>query len=157
MIWRKIESLGVVVLAGLLFVAILVFGFLMFIDGTTYDPPVVYDSLILNTDKTEYPAGGIVTVFLDVYKSRNIPGCVTWSLINGRVFSYAKRPLHSPAGAYEKWYTLLNERLPVDNVGPPDSLYHFEALVEYRVNPIRTVTYKLRTTPFKIIHPSTSP
>ena len=154
MMWKKVEAIGVVVLAGLLFIAMLVFGFLMFVDGTLYNPPVVYDSLILPTDRTEYAAGGTVTVFLDVYKSRDIEGCITWSLVNGRVFPYAKRKLPSPSGVYEKWFPLTYERLPTDNLGPPDSMYHFEALVEYRVNPLRVVAYKLKSTPFKIIHDS---
>jgi hypothetical protein len=153
MMWRKIEAVGVVVLAGLLFIATLVFGFLMFVDGTIWNPPVIYDTTTLPTDRTEYMAGGLVSVFLDVSKLRNISGCITWSLVNGRVYPYAKRALPSPYGTYEKWFELSNERLPTDNLGPPDTLYHFEALVEYKVNPLRTVTYKLRTTPFKITHP----
>jgi hypothetical protein len=154
MLWRKIEAAGVAVLAGLLFLATLVVGFMMFVDGTIWNPPVVYDTLILPTDKTEYQPGSIVSVFLDVSKNRNIGGNVTWSLVNGRVFPYSRRSLHSPMGAYEKWYTLINERLPTDNLGLPGSVYHFEALVEYQVNPLRVVTYKLRTTPFTISQPT---
>lgn len=150
MIFKKLEAIGVVVLAFLLFVAILVFGFLLYVDGTLYRPPVVYDSTILPTDRTEYRAGDIVSVHLDVSKNRNIEGCVTWSLVNGRVFPYAKRKLSSPAGAYEKWFTLSNEPLPTANLNS-NGTYHYEALVEYRVNPLRVVTYKLKTTPFKIV------
>jgi len=150
MIWRKIESCGVAVLAGLLFVTLLWVGFLTFVDGTHYNPPVVYESLVLNTDKTEYAPGDVVSVFLDVYKGRNTEGCVTWSLVNGRVFPYVKRLLGSPSGTYEKWVALTRESLPTANLGPEGTMYHFEALVEYRVNPLRVVTYKLKTTPFKI-------
>ena len=152
MMWRKIEAVGVVVVAGLLFVLTLVTGFLMFIDGTIYNPPVIYDSIILPTDRTEYAPGETVSVFLDVYKARDLEGKITWSLVNGRVFPYAKRSLTSASGTYEKWYALSNEKLPTANLEPPDALYHYEALVEYRVNPLRVVTYKLKTTPFKISH-----
>jgi len=150
---EKVKTTGVVILAGLLFIATVVFGFLMVVDGEYWNPPVVYETKYLNTDKTEYAPGDVVSVFLDVYKGRNIEGCVTWSLVNGRVFPYAKRKLGSPEGTYEKWYALTNEKLPTANL-TDGGQYHFEALVEYRVNPLRTVTYKLKTTPFRIIQPA---
>jgi hypothetical protein len=151
MIWRKVEATGVVVLAGLLFLAIMIFGYLMFIDGTLCSPPLIYETQILRTDKDVYHPGDVVSVFLDVYKARDIQGFVTWELVNGRVFPYARRELQSPSGSYEKWFPLENEALPTANLEHPDTLYHFQALVEYPVNKLRTVTYKLVTTPFRII------
>lgn len=151
MIWKRVEATGVAVLAGLLFIATMVLGWMLVIDGTYYNPPVVYESTYLNTDKTEYSPGDVVSVFMDLYKGRNIEGCVTWSLVNGRVFPYAKRKLGSPAGVYEKWYALESEKLPTANLGSSESMYHFEALVEYQVNRLKTVTYKLKTSSFKIV------
>jgi len=141
-----------IIMAWLLFVIILVVGYMTCLDGTWINPPVVYDSLYLATDKTEYEAGDVVSVFIDVYKGRNIEGSITWSLVNGRVFPYAKRRLGWPSGVYEKWVALSNEVLPTSNLGPTGAMYHFEALVEYRVNLLRIVTYKLQTTSFKINH-----
>lgn len=148
--WQKIQACSVALLAGWLLVAMLVLGFLMFVDGTLWNPPVVYETTTFLTDRTEYDPGSIVSVFLDLYKSRDISGKITWSLVNGRVYPYATRPLPSPSGPYEKWFTLKEERLPTSNLGPPGTMYHYEALVEYRVNPLRVVTYKLKTTPFLI-------
>jgi hypothetical protein len=152
MMWRRVGAVGVAGLAGLLFVAMLFVGYMMFLDGTAFNPPVIYETLLLQTDRTEYAPGATVSVLLDVYKARDIKGYITWSLVNGRVFPYASRCLPSPSGTYEKWFELKNEKLPTANLEPPDTTYHFEALVEYRVNPLRVVTYKLKTTPFKISH-----
>jgi hypothetical protein len=127
----------------------LVGGWMVYIDGTIVNPPMLYDSTLLRTDRVEYAPGDVVSVYLDVSKLRDVPGRITWQLVNGRVFPYATRELRYPVGAYEKWYALESERLPTANLTEGDA-YHYEALVEKDVNPLRTVTYKLRTVDFRI-------
>jgi hypothetical protein len=149
MIWSKIESCGVVVLASVLLFCVLFYGYKRFLDGTVINPVMMYDTRSLRADKEVYRPGEVVSVFLDLAKLRDVPGRITWSLVDGRVFPYATRELRYPVGSYEKWVALDKERLPTSNL-VPDGAYHFEAVVEKDVNPFRTVYYRLVTDSFKI-------
>lgn len=136
-------------MSGMLFLLILVFGYLKVLDGTYVNPPMVYDGGMLKTDRDVYAPGDVVSVFIDCAKLRAVPGRITWQLVNGRIFPYATRDLSYAVGSYEKWVTLDKERLPTANL-IEDGEYHYEAVVEKQVNPLRTVTYVLRTVDFRI-------
>jgi hypothetical protein len=143
--YRKIEAWGVVVLSGLLFVAMIVMGWMMFVDGTIWRPVITYDNSLLETDKTIYAPGDLVYAKVEFYKSRDLVGEQKWNLVNGRVFAYASRKVSIPSGVTEKW--MLIEKLPHCEKGE----YHFEGLSTYQVNPLRSISYKLKTRPFMIL------
>jgi hypothetical protein len=145
MVWQKVEAWGVVILAGLLFLAMIVIGWMMFIDGTIWRPVIVYESTLLETDKSIYSPGDLVYARIEFYKSRNLVGEQKWNLVDGRIFPYASRKVSIPSGVTDKW--VLIEKLPNCETGE----YHFEGLSTYQVNPLRSISYKLKTKPFRIM------
>lgn len=149
MIWHRIASISVVVMSGILFVTTLVVGFMMFVDGTIWRPVVTYDSTILPVDKGVYSPGELVLAKVEFYKSRDEIGEMKWNLVNHKIIAFSPRKISIPSGVTEKWFPV--EKLPQCEKGE----YHFEGLVSYRVNPLRVVTYKLKTQPFLIMPDAT--
>lgn len=145
MILQKLEVWGIVILAGLLFILTMLFGWMLFIDGTIWNPVVTYESKVLETDKSIYAPGDIVYAHIEFFKSRDLVGEQKWNLVNGRILPYATRQVSMPSGVTEKW--IMIEKLPQCETGE----YHFEGLSTYQVNPFRTVSYKLKTKPFRIM------
>jgi hypothetical protein len=146
MIWRKVLAIDVTVLAGLLFVAMMVFGYLAFLDGSVVGPVVTYETQVLPTDAKTYAPGDAVLARVQFLKHRDIVGEMKWNLVNHRVYPYASRVISIPHGVVDAWFPV--EHLPT---GCAEGEYHFEGIVSYRVNPLRVVSYQLRTDPFLIV------
>jgi hypothetical protein len=72
---------------------------------------------------------------------------VQWSLVDGIIRYYAPRNLPLPRGAVDAWAQI--EKIPDCASGR----YHLEGVVTYPVNPIKTVTYRVRTEDFEIRNP----
>lgn len=144
-----IKDWAIAVLSGLLLVSVLVVGYLAFLDGTVVNPVISYKTSVLTTDEAIYSPGDLVMAKVQFFKSRNIVGTMKWNLVNHRVFAYAAKEISLPIGVYDLWNPI--ERLPTTCAAGE---YHFEGIVSYRVNPLRVVTYKLQTEPFRIMPPA---
>ena len=125
MIWRKIESCGVAVLAGLLFVVTLVIGYMMFLDGTIVNPVVIYENTTLEVDKGIYAPGEVVMARNQFYKHRNIKGTMKWNLVDHVVTPYVSKEVSLPAGVSDIWFPV--ERLP-DRGCKKGHMYHFRVI-----------------------------
>jgi hypothetical protein len=149
MILEIIKDWFIVAGSSVLLVFALLYGYMTCIDGVHVNPPIVYEATVLPVDKDVYAPGDVVSIYMDATKLRDVPGRVTWHLVNGRVFPYATRDLNYPTGTYEKWIALDKEPLPTANLIEGEA-YHYEAVVEKDVNTLKTIYYKLRTVDFKI-------
>ena len=143
--WRKWLALSVLGTSFSLLLLTVVFGWLVFIDGTVYRPVVTYDHHVFPVENYFYSPGEIVKARIEAYKSRDLVGEVRWSLVNHRITYFAPRELPLPSGVVDGWFPV--EKLPSCEMGE----YHFEGLVSYKVNFLRTVTYKVKTGSFRII------
>jgi hypothetical protein len=138
------------VLTGLLIVLIIVLGWLQFIDGSLYKPVLEMEGPMLQTSSCYYSPGDMVWVKLKAKKNRNIIGRVKWNLVDNRLFHYTAREVTLPIGNYNIWIEV--ERLPKHMPNrTEDEEWSFKGSVEYRINPIKTVSYPLETTVFKIV------
>lgn len=134
------------VLSGVLLVVVLVSGWMLFVDGAFVRIPVVYDRHQFPVNQKVYLPGETVLARVEAYKSLDLVGSVQWSLVDHQIRYYKARNLPLPRGVVDAWFPI--ETIPECASGT----YHFEGIVSYRVNPLRVVTYKVRTDDFEIIN-----
>jgi hypothetical protein len=146
---RIVRDWSVVMMAGLLLVAVLACGYLMFLDGTVIDPVIRYESKLLPVQHSIYSPGDVVVARIQFYKGRDVVGEMKWNLVNHRIYPYAPKKISMPMGVADVDFPI--EKLPD---GCALGTYHFEGLVSYRVNPLRVITYQLKTEPFQIMPPA---
>lgn len=141
-----IKTWAMVGFSMLLCVTIWVLGYMVFLDGTVFNPVVTYDTQTFQTNKSIYEPGDMVEARRQFAKHRDIKGKIQWSLVNHRIISYTTKELALPTGVIDAWS--LVEKLPeVLESGE----YHFEGLLCYQVNPLRVVSYPIRTEPFLVM------
>jgi hypothetical protein len=144
----KIRDWMLVIASGFLLVSVLVVGYLMFLDGSVIDPVIQYESTMLPVQHSIYSPGDVVVARIQFYKSRDIVGEMKWNLVNHRIYPYSSKQISMPMGVADIDFPV--EKLPE---GCALGTYHFEGLVSYRVNPLRVVTYRLKTESFQIMPP----
>lgn len=130
----------------LLCVALWVSGYLVFLDGTVFNPVVTYETPEFPVSKSIYAPGEIVEARRQFAKHRNLKGTIKWSLVNHRIIPYTSREIALPVGIIDAWSPV--ERLP-DVLESGE--YHFEGLICYQVNPLRVVSYPIKTERFRVM------
>lgn len=100
----------------------------------------------VTVDKKEYRPGDRIVYDLSYCKKVNMTGTVYRSLLNGTRTSFTPMTNSLPVGC---------RQVKVNDLVIPEysdeGLYHLEATVEYKVNPIRTFTASWKSEEFKII------
>lgn len=150
-ILRAIRDWAIVVSSVVLLTLVFLVGYLMLLDGTVINPVITYETMVFPVDKSIYAPGDMVVARNRFYKSRDLMGTMRWNLVNHKIQEYATKDISLPMGVHDIWFPI--EKLPNTSCGNGGE-YHFEGLVEYQVNPLRTITYKISTEPFRIMPPA---
>jgi hypothetical protein len=133
----------------------LFYGYLYFIDGTYINKPVTYQSDLqaLKTDKTTYHHGDEIGFDLSFCKYKTIPVAANWMMVDGIKLPFSQVMVSVPPGCYgtengQKVYVRIIGTVPgfIDN-----GVYHLEGTATYRINAIKEITYKLKTTDFEVV------
>lgn len=140
----KIWSL--VIASWVLCLAVLVVGFMLFVDGTIWKPVVTYERAEFPVSQKVYTPGETVVARVEAYKSRDLVGTIQCALVNHKMTYFLPRPLPMPHGVIDVWAPM--ETIPDCSSGQ----YHIECTVSYPVNILNLVTYKVRTEEFEIIN-----
>lgn len=133
---------------GLVFILLVLFVWLIFVDGTYVRKPVTYWAGSFNVLGCPCKPGGDVRVTLFATKNTDGVATIYWTLVNnrtGQTWSYAPR-----YGALLKGYRAIESpplTLPLDV--PPGS-YHLSGTALYDVSVFKTVSYPMRSTDFEI-------
>jgi len=138
-------NIVIVVLGGALF------GYWYFLDGVI-NPIYTYasDPMNVQTDKKEYHRGETIHLNYEFCKLRRIPAKVTWTLVDGQVVLFSPVVKDIALGCYgkDKPYWTGAVVIP-ENV--PTGVWHLEGMVEYQVNPVKTISSDRKTNEFTII------
>ena len=88
-----------IMMLSVLFVfVILSAGWLIFIDGTYYQPPIDFESRILQTTKEVYIPGEMVQVRFRYLKNRSVLENVVWSLKSDILVDFSPKVIGLPEG-----------------------------------------------------------
>jgi hypothetical protein len=110
------------------------------------DTPIVTsnkDSVRL--EKLVYHSGDTITYYIDYCKTRSMPMTVNRSLVDGFVVSYAPVETDPPVGCH----TTISSSMKIPEYIPA-GIYHIEANISARINPLRTFSEHWRSVDFKI-------
>jgi hypothetical protein len=138
-----------------------------FIDGELVNIPVIFndphaytlplkdhpdrlarDITHLTTQST-YRRGEMVYAYVDVVKTRKLPGELQWQLMDQRFYPYVKRRGVLPEGH-------LHQIVPIERVPLhiPPGQYHFSGTVTYEINFAKDIHIPLRTNCFQVVDES---
>jgi hypothetical protein len=121
--------------------------FLYFIDGEYVRVPIEKGGVVIQTEKNEYHIGELVRGYFTYCKPRDMKATITWNLINGYLLQYPSKVSNFPSGCHEKMLVDI-EKIPMEIVGSDH--FRLEVTAEYKINPLRTITYKFHTNNFTV-------
>ena len=135
-----------VLTSSLLMVLILFVGWLQWVDGVYYNPPMNLEKSVLSTEKSTYKPGEIVKAKLVYVKNRNLPESMVWQFVHNIVWNMPAKKEDLPVGRHE----MLIE---IGHVPPGSQLGQasFEGLISYQVNIMNKITYFVQTTTFDVV------
>ena len=96
--------------------------------------------------KDEYVVGEPLTYRIAFCKKGNYTGTVIRTLHDGIIYIFPEIISKSPQGCIDQ----ISTTTVVPNV--PTGEYVYEDTVIYQVNPIREISYTMKSTPFKIVN-----
>jgi hypothetical protein len=109
-------------------------------------PIVVKNPTALETNSKVYRAGEQIIYTLDYCKKKDFTARVSRAFVDGFRVNYNAMTSSLPVGCYVQ--KIADLKVP-EFIGP--GTYHIEITVDYQVNPLQTVSVKLRTKDFKVI------
>ena len=128
------------------------YGYWQFLDGTLINPIIIVytDRMNYPTDKTVYKAGDTVNIEISFCKLREIPANFNVHFVDSIILAIPQSVASVPKGCYgqDKKYAL-----PIATISPDIDMrgnWRIEGTVSYKVNPIRTISFNIRTQPFDI-------
>jgi hypothetical protein len=127
---------------------IILFAWLYIIDGTLYEPPLELQLGLIQTDKEVYHPGEMVKGRFLFHKNGHTDGIIKWSLNNSHTLVYSERILSFPAGIYDK---ILDIEFLPNLCAFVNGSFYFSGVITYQINPLKNVSYEVRTTPFKVM------
>jgi hypothetical protein len=99
----------------------------------------------LVVDKEIYQAGDRIAYVLDYCKYKRIQGTVSRSLVDGILVNYSPLISDLETGCFK----LKRNDLVIPEF-TPTGIYHISSSVEYKINPLRTITITYRTVDFQV-------
>jgi hypothetical protein len=147
MLYRRIESTTLVVIASCVLLAFLVSGWMMFLDGTWPTPVVTYAQDVFPTTQYRYKPGDVVTARIKATKTRDLVGTVHWTMedTSQPPVQFNPRPLSLGKGCWDVDRPI--ETIP-KNTEP--GVYRMRGIVTYPVNELRTINFSVKTSDFMV-------
>jgi hypothetical protein len=123
----------------------ILYGYWYFIDGEFVNIPIKTDTFVVKTEKDVYRIGDPVAVRWNYCKGVDTTSTISINLIDGIVYMLPNGHSTRPIGCYDN-YTVVTE-IPK---AIPTGTYHLEAVIHFRVNPVKNIDYKASSNTFKI-------
>jgi len=119
------------------------------IDGDYYHPPVTYHDGCFTAMQPVFAPGDSLILRVVATKSRTIPGIVTWSLVNAETHEVVANflPRSTVIGPGLNDYRVNVFTIPEKT---PPGTYYARGMATYAVNPLRAITYPLKSDNFRI-------
>jgi hypothetical protein len=142
---KHIKSIYIYICMGIITIGSILFGYWYFIDGEFVNIPITSNTLVVQTEKEIYQIGDPVAVKWNYCKGVSTTSTISINLIDGIVYMLPNGHSTRPIGCYDN-YTVVTEipkAIPTGN-------YHLEAVIHFRVNPVKNIDYKASSNTFRI-------
>lgn len=142
---KKLKSIYIWTCLTIISLGVFLYGYWYFIDGEFVNIPIVSDTFVVQTEKDDYKIGEPVAVKWNYCKEVNNTSTISINLIDGIVYMLPNTYSTREIGCYNS-YTVVTE-IPK---AIPSGVYHLTSIVHFKINPVKSIDYKVESNKFKI-------
>ena len=146
---NNIKKAWILFNAIIIFIGFLIIVFWYFVDGEYINKPIEFETNILETTKKVYKQGETVSVKWKFCKNTDSPSKIVGNLLNGYTDYFPVKIGVREKGCYDGIDLIgyIPVDIPEEHLGDE---FHIELIGNYRVNPIKTKSYRFITNKFLI-------
>jgi hypothetical protein len=122
---------------------VLVFGYLLTIDGTYVNIPIRTDKWVVQTEYDVYKAGDQIAIKWEYCKGVDTVSDISITLVDGIVYFLPMIHSDRGIGCYNSYTAITNLPKAI-----PAGTYHLTANIHFEVNSVKSVDYKVTSNNF---------
>jgi hypothetical protein len=147
MLYRRIESIALIVISTCVLMAFVVSGWMMFLDGTWPTPVVYYAQDVFPTTQYRYMPGEVVYARVKATKTRDLVGVVHWTMedTSQPPVQFGQRPLSLGKGCWD-----VDRPIATIPKNTEPGIYRMRGIVTYQINELRTINFSVKTSDFLV-------
>jgi hypothetical protein len=142
---KKIKSIYIYICMGIITIGSILFGYWYFIDGVYVHVPMTFKSGSVVTDKLVYKKGEPIAIRWSYCKGVDTVSEISITLTDGIIYFLPKSFSNRPTGCYDS-YTVIASVPEVI----PSGEYQLDGIINFKVNPLKSIDYKASSNTFKI-------